>query len=114
MKAVSTSLAVTIRSLRMPARCSSCQSMTSVSDAEGRSRGLTLPVRARTSPTATSASTMAIRAAVSPSEPAIVVYSELGWNWLELGREDVRRRRQVFHAAEFGQVERQLQLFQGV
>src|SRR5882724_2071026 len=107
MKAVSTSLAVTIRSLRIAARCSNSQSMTSVSDADGSRRGLTMPVRDTSSHIANTATTMATRVALIANVPAT---SEPGRNRRELRRENFLRRRKILHAAELGQLERQLKL----
>src|SRR3982751_1310892 len=112
--AVSTSLAVTTRSLRTPARCNNSPSVASVSEADGNSRGLTMPVRDRISQTANNATTMAKRAAFSPMVLAIMPASRLGWNRLELCRDDLGRRHQVLHAAEPCHVERQLQRLQRI
>src|SRR6267142_1687818 len=99
MKAVSTSLAVTAGSLRIAARCSNSQSMSSVSEAEGSSRGLTMPVRDSVSHIANTATTMATRVALTANVPAIVAASEPGRNRRELGRENFLRRRKILHAA---------------
>src|ERR1700687_2272097 len=114
IKAVSTSLAVTARSLRTLARCNSSQSMTSVSEAEGNRRGLTAPVRDRISHAANNATTTATRAAFIANVPAIVSASESGRNRLVMGRETFLRRRKILHAAEFGELERQLKLLQRI
>src|SRR5258706_14507210 len=107
-KAVRTSLAVTARSLRTLARCSSSQTVASVSEAEGSSRGLTIPVRDRISHAAKIATTMATRAAFTPNVTVIPSASDLGWIRLELRRHDFGGRHQILHAAELGHVERQL------
>src|SRR3954469_22996138 len=113
-KAVSTSLAVTARSLRTLARCNRSPSVDSVSEADGSSRGLTIPLRDRNSHSAKIAITMAIRASLSPSEPGIAKISGFCRNRLELGRDDLRRGGQILHAAGPGHIERQLHLLRNV
>src|SRR3954453_9744760 len=105
--AVTTSVAVTARSLRTLARCSRSPSVASVSDAEGSRRGLTRPVRDSISHIANSATTIATRAAFTPM-PCIEAALGFGRNRLELGRDDVGGRRQILHAAGLGHVEREL------
>jgi len=73
--------------------------MTSVSEADGSRRGLTMPVRDSVSHIANTATTMATRVALTANVPAIVAASELGWNRRELRRENFLRRRKILHAA---------------
>src|SRR6201989_2233968 len=91
-KATTTSLAVTIRSLRTLARCRRSPSVASVSVADGNSRGLTRPVRDRNSHSAKSATMIANREAMSAKRAAI---SGLGRHRLELGRVEVFGRHDV-------------------
>src|SRR4051812_38148369 len=106
-KAVSTSFAVTARSLRTLARRSRSASVDSVSEADGSSRGLTMPVRDRISHSAKIARTIAKRANLIP-RPAIVLVSGLGRDRYELRRDHILDRYDVLQPAEFCQIERQL------
>src|ERR1700761_3595905 len=108
MKAVTTSLAVTRRSLRTLARCNNSPSIASVSEAEGSRRGFTAPALARISHSAKTASTTATRAALIPRVPVIALASGFGRDRLELGRDDLRSRHQIVHAAHLCHVERKL------
>src|ERR1700710_2146941 len=105
--AVSTSLAVTARSLRTLARCNRSPSVDNVSEADGSSRGLTMPVRDSISHSAKIARTIAKRAILIP-KPAIVEISGPGRDRLELRRDHVLDRYDVLQPAEFRQIERQL------
>src|ERR1700712_3988018 len=102
--AVSTSVAVTARSLRTLARCSRSPSVDSVSEADGSSRGLTMPVRDRISHSAKIAATIAKRAILIPILPAIGCVSGPGRDRLELRRNHILDRHDVLQAAEFRQV----------
>src|SRR5512138_874849 len=112
--AATTSVAVTARSFCMPARCSRSPSVTSVSDAEGSKRGLTMPVRDSISQMANNATTMPNRAALMANPLCITPALELGRDGLELGRDDLRRRPQILHAAGLGHVERELKLLRNL
>src|SRR3954454_3149523 len=107
--AVTTSVAVTARSLRTLARCRRSPSVASVSEAEGSRRGLTRPVRDRISHIANTATTMASRVAFTPN-PRIVPASELGRHRFELRRNNLGRRSKILHAAGLRHVERELHL----
>src|SRR4051812_27388800 len=93
-KAVSTSFAVTARSLRTLARRSRLASVDSVSEADGSSRGLTMPVRDRISHSAKIARTIAKRAILIP-KPAMPGDSGFGRDRLELRRDHVLDRHDV-------------------
>src|SRR5437868_4148234 len=106
--AASTSLAVTSRSLRTLARCSNSPSMASVSEADGSSRGLTVPVRDSTSHAANIAMTIARRAILIPRFAVILQISGFCRYRLELRGDHVLRRHDILQPAELGEVERQL------
>src|ERR1700754_3553990 len=104
-KATTTSLAVTIRSLRTLLRCRRSPSVASVSDADGSRRGLTRPVRDSNSHSAKSATMIANREAMSAKRPAM---SGLGRHRLELGRIQLFGRHDVLQPAELGEIHREL------
>src|ERR1700760_1266638 len=106
-KATTTSLAVTIRSLRTLARCRRSPRVASVSDADGSSRGLTRPLRDSTSHSANSAAMIANRDRMSAKRVAMRC-SGPGRNRLELGRIQLFRRHDVLQPAELGEVDREL------
>src|SRR5581483_4808673 len=107
VKATATSVAVTIRSLRTLARCRRSPRVTSVSDADGSSRGLTRPVRDKNSHSAKSATMIANREAMSAKRPAMDC-SGFRRHRLELRRIQLFRRHDVLQPAELGKVHREL------
>src|ERR1700748_2326184 len=104
-KATTTSVPVTIRSLRTLARCSRSPRVASVSVADGNSLGLTRPVRDKNSHSANSATMIANREAMSAKRPAM---SGLCRHRLELRRIQLFGRHDVLQPAELGEIHREL------